>query len=56
MTDELSSIVLVPRVTSRHRHYLQFTPLSEEEVRKAIEHVKREGFEVIQGHVQEVMA
>ena len=54
ISDGATSIVAVPRTTSRHRHYIQYSTTSEAEVEKLIEYVKGEGFEVIICYVQEV--
>ncbi|BAF34758.1 hypothetical protein ASQ66_gp46 [Aeropyrum pernix spindle-shaped virus 1] len=54
VSDGATSIVAVPRTTSRHRHYLQYSSTSVEEIGSLVEHARREGFEVILGHVQEV--
>ena len=54
VSDGATSIVAVPRTTSRHRHYIQYSSTHEAEIEKLVEFVKKEGFEVILGYVQEV--
>ncbi|MEB3862338.1 MAG: hypothetical protein GSR84_09005 [Desulfurococcales archaeon] len=54
VSDGASSIVAVPRTTSRHRHYIQYSSVNEAEIVQLVEYAKSQGFEVITGYVQEV--
>lgn len=56
VTDGLTNIVAVPRTTSRHRHYIQYSSTNESEIESLVKHVRDAGFEVITGYVQEVPA
>jgi len=56
VTDGATSIVAVPRTTSRHRHYIQYASVDEREIGELVEYVKGRGFLVIEGFVQEVTA
>lgn len=56
VSDGASSIVAVPRTTSRHRHYIQYSSVNEAEIAQLVEHARSMGFEVIIGFVQEVVA
>ncbi len=56
VSDEASNIVAVPRTTSRHRHYIQYTSIHDEEIAQLVKHARDQGFEVIIGYVQEVTA
>lgn len=54
VTDESSVITLVPRVTSKHRHYYQYMELKDPRVIGIlIEKAKELGYDVLPGHVQE---
>ncbi len=50
VTDEASQVMLVPKVTSRHRHYYQYSG-PKEEVAELVEAARKEGYEVIVGFV-----
>ena len=54
VTDEASSIVAVPRVSSRHRHYIAYTG-GQGEVAELVSLARKLGYEVYTGIVQ-VMA
>ena len=56
VSDGASSIVAVPRTTSRHRHYIQYSSVNDAEIAQLVEHARGQGFEVIIGFVQEVVA
>ena len=53
VTDGFSSITAVPRVSSRHRHYIQYSTVEEGEVEELVRYVRERGFVVIRGIVQQ---
>jgi len=50
VTDEVAQLWLVPKVTSRHRHYY-YLESTEEDVKKAVEEVKKYNIPIIHGTV-----
>ena len=56
VTDGFSSITAVPRTTSRHRHYIQYSSVNEGEVAELVRYVEGRGFVVIRGIVQQEVA
>ena len=46
VTDEISQVCMVPKRTSRHRHYICIES-TEDEVKKAIEQLQKLGFNII---------
>ncbi len=52
VTDWASSIMAVPKVASRHRHYIYYTTMNSDEIRELAEYAKSKGFDVIQGYAQ----
>ena len=50
VTDEISQLCLVPKRTSRHRHYLCIESV-EEDVKKVIEELKQLGFKIIRAKI-----
>jgi predicted glycosyltransferase len=51
ITDNATYVVMTPVVTSQHRHYVCLEA-DEDSVKKAVEWLAREGFEVIEGEIE----
>ena len=56
VTDRMTSITLVPRTTSRHRHYIQYSTRNEQEIATLLSWLTEQGYHIIEGFVQEVVA
>ena len=52
VTDRATYVILVPIVTSQHRHYIVLQDVTEEEVTKALEWLQAHGYKVIEGRVE----
>ena len=51
-----TTVYIIPKTTSRHRHYIQYTASSPEELDKLLHWLRQQGFDPIEGYVQEVVA
>ena len=51
-TDEATYIYVIPVVTSQHRHYIVLVDVDEVTIQKAIEWLRKQGFEVARGRVE----
>jgi len=56
VTDGYATVELVPRTTSRHRHYIKFLVDEEEEISKILVEAEKQHYTIIKGSVQEVIA
>lgn len=56
VTDGISTITMVPKTTSRHRHYIQYTANDEQEIHQLLAWLEQRGYTIIHGYVQEVVA
>ena len=52
VTDYATYVVMTPTVTSHHRHYIHLEPGDESTIKDAVEWLKREGYDVIEGEVE----
>ncbi len=56
VTDGFAPVELVPRTTSRHRHYIKFLVNEEQEIARILAEAEKQRYTVIHGSVQEVVA
>ena len=52
VTDYATTITLVPKTTSRHRHYITYSSNNEEEIKELAKEAEKLGYEVLEGYVQ----
>jgi len=52
VTDEVSIVMMVPIVTSQHRHYIMIKLDDEKKVSEVLKRLKEQGFRVIVGEVE----